>query len=157
MTDKKISELTAAGALDGTEEVPVFQGGTTVKALVSAIRTYFLGLANTYTKAQSVSFVALTDGTNIAVDASLSNNFKVTLAGNRTLDNPTSLTDGQVLNFRIKQDGTPPRTLAYGTKYTFPGGTDPILSTGANDIDFMSCIYDSAEDKLFCNMTKDYS
>jgi hypothetical protein len=44
MADKKISELTAAAALAGTEALPVVQSGSTVKALVSAIRTYMLGL-----------------------------------------------------------------------------------------------------------------
>lgn len=145
----EVAQAAAEAAEDGAT-------AAATAAAADAIATH-KATANTFTKAQAVAFVALTDGANIAVDASLSNNFKVTLAGNRTLDNPTNLADGQILNFRIKQDGTPPRTLAYGSKYTFPGGTDPALSTGANDIDFMSCIYDSAEDKLFCNMTKDYS
>lgn len=113
-----------------------------------------LGAINVYTKNQSVSPVALTDGVNIAVDASLSNNFKVTLGGNRTLDNPTNLTDGMVLNFVIKQDATGSRTLAYGTKYDFGSAGTPVLSTGANKIDFISAYYDSAADKLLASFRK---
>ncbi len=60
---------------------------------------------------------ALTDGATIAVNAALSNNFTVTIAGNRTLSNPTNLVAGQILNFQITQDATGNRTLAFGANY----------------------------------------
>ena len=41
-------------------------------------------VTNTYTGAQIGSIVTLTDAATIAMDASLSNNFQVTLSGNRT-------------------------------------------------------------------------
>lgn len=112
------------------------------------------GTTNTFTKAQSVTPVALTDAANIAVDASLSNNFSVTLGGNRTLDNPTNLTSGQILNFCIDQDGTGSRTLAFGNLYKFPGGTNTI-STAASAKDFISCYYDGTI--LRCNLVKAFS
>lgn len=55
MTDKKISELTAASALAGTEEIPVVQSAATVKSTPAAIRTYMLGQANTWTAAQTLA------------------------------------------------------------------------------------------------------
>lgn len=116
-----------------------------------------LSATNVWAKNQSVASVGLTDGATIAVDASLSNNFTVTLGGNRTLANPTSLTDGMVLNFRIKQDATGSRTLAYGAKYKFPGGTAPVLSTAANAVDLMSCYYDATDDQLECNLIKAFA
>jgi hypothetical protein len=96
---------------------------------------------------------ALTDGANIAVDALLHDNFRVTLGGNRTLDNPTNMADCQVLNFRIRQDGTGSRTLAYGSKYKFAGGA-PTLSTAASTLDFISCQYSQTDDTLVCAITK---
>lgn len=57
MAATKISELGAASALDGTEALPVVQGGSTVKALVSAIRTYILGLANSFSAKQTFTDV----------------------------------------------------------------------------------------------------
>lgn len=42
MTDKKISELSSNGTLDGTELVPLVQSGSNVKALLSAIKTYIV-------------------------------------------------------------------------------------------------------------------
>ena len=43
MTDKKISELPAAAALAGTEELPVVQAAATVKSTPAAIKTYLNG------------------------------------------------------------------------------------------------------------------
>jgi hypothetical protein len=156
MSNKKITELTDAAALAGTEPFPVVQGGVTLKSIPAALATYFRSLVNAFTKNQSVAFVALTDGANIATDASLSNNFRVTLGGNRTLANPTNLTSGMVLNWKIKQDGTGSRTLAYGSKFKFPGGA-PTLTTTADAIDLISGVYDEADDVLLCAIAQDLS
>lgn len=104
---------------------------------------------------------ALTDAANITVDASQSNIFKVTLAGNRTLDNPSNLADGMVLTFRIKQDGTGSRTLAYGSKYEFPGDVAPTLTTTASKTDVITCLYDADADsgngKLYCTISQNFT
>lgn len=95
----------------------------------------------------------LTDAANIATNCNLANNFRVTLGGNRTLDNPTALQEGEVYNWRIHQDGTGSRTLAYGSKFKFPGGA-PTLSTAASAKDFISCQYDVTDDTLYCAIIK---
>lgn len=100
--------------------------------------------------------VTLVDEATIAVDCSLSNNFIVGLEGNRTLGNPTNLVGGSVYNFTFKQDGTGSRTLAYASKYKFSGGTAPTLTTTVNGVDFMSCVYDSGDDILLCNLVGDF-
>jgi hypothetical protein len=41
MADKKISQLTSSGAIGGTEELPIVQGGSTVKTTINAIKTFF--------------------------------------------------------------------------------------------------------------------
>lgn len=101
--------------------------------------------------------LVLTDGANIAVDASAHSSFRVTLGGNRTFDNPTGMSDGQVLNFRIWQDGTGSRTAAFGSKYTFPAGASSTLSTAAGALDFMSCEYQTTDDFFVCSLLKDFS
>ncbi|MGC8711059.1 MAG: hypothetical protein ACP5RH_01580 [Leptodesmis sp.] len=116
-----------------------------------------LATPQSYTKSQSVAPVALTDGPTIAVDASLSNVFRVTLAGNRTLANPTNLSDGQTLVFMIKQDATGGRTLSYGTAYDWPGGAAPTLSTAANAIDVVTCVYDGSSSTLLCAINKNFA
>ena len=88
---------------------------------------------------------ALTDGATIAVNAALSNNFTVTIAGNRTLSNPTNLVAGQILNFQITQDATGNRTLAFGTNYNGAISLNPA----ANAITLFSC-YASSSSSLQC-------
>lgn len=119
--------------------------------------TVLLDTNNVFTKNQAVAPVALTSGTNVAVDASLSNTFTLTAEHTFTLDNPTNLVDGMILNFRFKQDATGSRVVTWGSKYKFPGGTAGVLSTGASEVDFMSCYYDATSDTLDCVLNKDFS
>lgn len=95
----------------------------------------------------SVPTVALTDGANIAVDANLSDWFSVTLAGNRTLSNPTNAADGRKFSVRIRQDATGSRTLAYGANYRFPGGVTPVLTITAAKTDILTFRYHSGDSK----------
>jgi hypothetical protein len=114
-----------------------------------------LSTTNTWTKAQSVTPVLNVTATGtITPDATASNNFSYVLTGNLTLANPTSPTDGQILNFRFKQDATGSRTLTCGSAFKFAGGTSPILSTAANAVDFMSCYYDATDATYSCSLLK---
>lgn len=101
--------------------------------------------------------ITLVDAATISINAGRrARAFRVTLAGNRTLANPTGLTSGQWLYVRIKQDGTGSRTLAYGSMYKFPGGVVPTLTTTAAASDLLACQYDATDNTLFCELTKDY-
>ncbi len=102
------------------------------------------------------AFSTLTDGATVTPDATSTNNFFWTIGGNRTLANPTGLTDGQEIRIIIKQDGTGSRTWTLGSKYKFSGGA-PALSTAANAIDLMVGIYNSAQDILVCSLGKGFS
>jgi hypothetical protein len=99
---------------------------------------------------------ALSDGTNISVDLNAGQNFTVTLAGNRTLDNPTNCVAGQVGSIFVVQDGTGSRTLAYGTSWDFAGGEAPVLSTDAAAIDRIDYIVHTSTD-VHAVLTKAYS
>ena len=59
----------------------------------------------------------LTDAATIAVDASLGNDFRVTIAGNRTMGNPSNPTDGQKIIFQVTQ-GTGGRSRSPGAAPT---------------------------------------
>lgn len=111
---------------------------------------------NAFTGAQTVAFAVLTDAETIATDAALSNHFSVTLGGNRTLANPTNMRDGGIYNWRIKQDGSGSRTLTYGSKFKWPGGTAPALTTTAGAVDRIVGQYIAADDVIECAMTKDF-
>lgn len=111
----------------------------------------------THTKQAAITSVALTDAANIATDASLSNLFKVMLGGNRVLDNPTNMVDGQPLTWKIKQDGVGGRTLSYGAKFKFPFGVDPVLSTPASSVDLISGYYAADDDSIYAVCNKSFS
>lgn len=98
--------------------------------------------------------VALTDGPTINVDAALHNSFSVTLGGNRTLAAPTSLADGMLLNFAIRQDGTGSRTLTFDAVYDFGAAGTPTLSTGAGIVDRVFGYYDAASNKFLASFRK---
>jgi hypothetical protein len=116
---------------------------TTLAATANAVKTAYdlangkpgLDTAQTWTKGQRGEITALTDGATITPDFADSNNFSVTLGGNRTLANPTNLTAGQSGCIWITQDGTGSRTLAYGSYWDFTGGTAPTLTTTASAVD----------------------
>jgi hypothetical protein len=129
-------ELTLSAA-DPTADVTV-----TIPASTTTLAG--LGVAQSYTKAQRGTPVALTDAATIAVDLSLGNNFTVTLAGNRTLGAPTNVTAGQSGVIVVTQDGTGSRTLAYNTVYKFAGGTAPTLTTTASAVDVLAYYVESA-------------
>ena len=100
------------------------------------------------TTAFKTKVVALTDAATIATDASLGNIFTVTLGGNRTLGAPTNPTDGQKITYRIRQDATGSRTLAYNAVFNFPPSLAGLsLSTSPNVFDYLGCQYNSTNSK----------
>lgn len=79
----------------------------------------------------------------------------LTLGGNRTLAAPTNMKNGATYILLIKQDGTGNRTLAWNAAYKFPGGTDPVLSTGASAVDLLTCYSDGTS--MYCSVAKNFS
>lgn len=138
---------TGAGDVTGpasstNNTVAVFDGATGKLIKQGTAGTDYAGIdtAQTFTKGQRGEITALTDGATITPDFADSNNFSVTLGGNRTLANPTNLVAGQSGSIFITQDGTGSRTLAYGSYWDFAGGTAPVLSTAANSVDRLDYI-----------------
>ena len=141
----------AGGTLTGTVS------GTDFYVSAVAIGTNALLGKNLRIETAAVADInALTDGTNISVDFNAGQNFTVTLAGNRTLDNPSNCVAGQVGSIFIVQDGTGSQTLAYGTSWDFAGGEAPTLSTDGNAIDRLDYIVHTSTD-VQALLTKAYS
>lgn len=93
---------------------------------------------------------SLVDAATIATDASVNDNFRVTLGGNRTLGNPTNAFDGQILTWELIQDATGSRTLVLDTKFTL--GTDITsitLTATASKRDFLTAVYNQSADKFY--------
>lgn len=102
------------------------------------------GNTNTFTKAQGVKAVALTDAATIVTDATLGNVFTVTLGGNRTLGLPSGLVSGFTYLWIVTQ-GAGGQTLAYNPVFTWAGGIVPVLSVGAGAVDVISAVYDGSK------------
>ena len=127
----------ASGGTGAATLTGVLKGNGTSAFSAATAGTDYAGIdtAQTFTKGQRGEITVLTDGATITPDLADSNNYSVTLAGNRTLANPTNITAGQSGSIFVSQDGTGSRTLAYGTYWDFAGGTAPTLSTAASSVD----------------------
>jgi len=149
----------AAGEItvDTTKDTAVVHDGSTAggfplvkeAAIGVSVQGYDADTAKTdvvqsFTAAQRGSITALTDGATITPDFADSNNFSVTLGGNRTLANPSNITAGQSGVIVVTQDGTGSRTLAYGSYWKFAGGTAPTLTTTASAVDVIAYYVESA-------------
>ena len=165
------SIVVTGGSITGIADLAVADGGTGASTLTgiikgsgtSALTTATVGVdyagidtAQTFTKGQRGEITTLTDGATITPDMADSNNFTVTLGGNRTLANPSNLTAGQSGSIFIVQDGTGSRTLAYGSQFDFIGGTAPTLSTAANSVDRIDYVVRTTG-SIHCVFTANYS
>jgi hypothetical protein len=112
-----------------------------------------LNAAQSFTAAQRGGLVALTDGATITPDFSVANNFTVTLAGNRTLANPTNQVAGQSGCISIVQDATGSRALAFGSNWKFDGGV-PTLNTAANSRSMLYYYVDVAGVFIHASLSK---
>lgn len=93
-----------------------------------------------------------------AINLSNGNNQIIFLGHNITMSNPTNAEDGGVYNFFLLQDVTGGREVSFGSNYYFPDGIKPALSTGAEDVDFITCRYVADVDggRFLCNGAANY-
>ena len=143
----------ASPTFTGTASAPTATSGTnttqlaTTEFVTSAVAAgggASTSVANTWTAGQRGEVTTLTDAASIATDLNDSNNYTVTLAGNRTLANPTNCTAGQSGSIFLVQDGTGSRTLAFGSYWDFAGAVAPTLSTAASAVDRIDYVVRSA-------------
>jgi hypothetical protein len=130
-----------------------------VKSIVSGSNVVGLGETTSADQLEgryAVEIATLTDAATITPDFGANQNFTVTLAGNRTLANPTNIVVGQTGSIFVVQDGTGSRTLSFGTYYDFVGGTAPTLSSGAAAVDRIDYIVRTAT-SIHCVFTANYS
>ena len=103
-----------------------------------------IGNIRTHTNFDAGASVEIKDLGNatgtIVLDLNENANFSLTLTGNITLANPTSLTAGTSGSIFLTQDGTGSRTATFGNSFDFIGGTAPTLTTAASSVDRLDYI-----------------
>jgi hypothetical protein len=109
--------------------------------------------------ATAPAVVALADASTIMVDASLGNDFRVTIGASRTMGSPANPADGQKITFQITQGAIGSSTIAWGSDYEFSTGLPrPVLSTTPGQTDLLGFIYNAAKGKwLFVAFTPGFS
>ena len=130
-----------------------------VKSIVSGSTVTGLGETTSSDQLEgrfAVEIATLTDGSTITPDFGANQNFTVTLAGNRTLANPSNMVVGQTGSIFIVKDSTGSRTLSYGTSYDFAGGTAPTLTTTASAVDRIDYVVRTST-SIHCVFTANYS
>lgn len=103
--------------------------------------------------------VFLADATTVVVDASLGNDFRLTLEASRTIANPSRGADGQKIIFQITQGGDGSNTVTWGDLYEFSTSLPrPALSTHRGETDLLGFIYNKAKGRwLFAAFVNGFS
>ena len=70
-----------------------------------------------------------------------------------TLSNPR----GNAIYRVIVVQGATARDLIWPSNVLWPGGTAPVISLGANDIDTIELLYDATEDQYYSTFDQDFS
>lgn len=137
MSLKRITDLAAAAALDGTELVLISQAGTTVHATAAEIAA-LLADAHVY----DVSTVALASGV-LNLDVSHGGVFQVSVDANITSVTLSALpATGKAAESILELTNTGTFTVTWPTTWLWPGGTPPALT--ANGVDHVRLRVDSA-------------
>jgi hypothetical protein len=141
---RRAAGVAAAGAAGGS----VLTGALASPARAAETRAAAMAATTVETGALAPAVVVLTDAATISLDASLGNDFRVTIAGNRTLGNPANPVDGEKIVLHVTQGTGGNFTLAYGSAYEFSTGLpQPTLSTTAGDTDLLAFVYNAAKGK----------
>ena len=146
------SSLTAGELAINTTDLKLYVGDGAAVQTVAVSPT----VPHTFTAGIRGEITTLTEGATITPNMNDSNNFTVTLGGNRTLANPTNLVAGQSGSIFIVQDGTGSRTLSWGSYWDFANGVAPTLSTAASAVDRVDYVVRSAT-SIHAVFTANYS
>tara|TARA_Y100000591_G_scaffold162310_1_gene139994 strand:- start:24 stop:689 length:666 start_codon:yes stop_codon:yes gene_type:complete len=131
----------ASPTFTGTPAAPTASAGTNTTQI--ATTAYVQGesfaktnVAQSFTKGQRGTPVALTDASSVAVDPSLGNNFTLlctsSVGSTRALANPTNAVAGQTGLITVTQASGGGNALTFSSNYKFAGGSGqaPSLTTG---------------------------
>ncbi len=141
-TTSAVNELEITNAATGNDVGLAVTGGDTNVGLAFTAK----GAGRfKFNDAAYIPEQTLSDGANIDWDLQAKPVAKVTLAGNRTLNNATNGVTGQFVSLLVIQDGTGSRTLSFSSNYEFASDTAPTLTTTAAKGDFFVFYYNGSK------------
>jgi len=128
----KVSELSAASALTGTEVFPVVQSSTSLKATPAQVKTFVRKNVQT----------ALTSAAGVVnIDLSLGDYFAITLTENVTSLTFTNLDGagyGRTVMLQITQHASSAKTFAFPASFKWAGASTGVVSTGLSAVDVLA-------------------
>lgn len=80
-------------------------------------------------------------------DLYTSETHEIILTSALTINAPVNMVDGQMVRFRLIQDGTGSRLLTLNAIFNVPASITVTLSTGANKCDHLVAVYRQAVNK----------
>ena len=119
--------------------------------------TVYTDVVQAFTKNQYTVPVALVHGADVAIDASASGVFTLTLSGaTAELSNPTNASVGMSFMIYVTQDVVGGRALTFDSNYSFGTVGAPDLTTSAAaDVDIISCTVVAAG-KVACTAVRGF-
>jgi Pectate lyase superfamily protein len=145
----------AISGIPGGLTVPIVVTGTAPQLVTAVGNTGCPDLgARSFAGPLAETPVVLTDASSVAVNAAAGNFFTLlttsAVGSSRTLANPTNLTPGQRLTFRVTQPASGgPCALSFGTAYNFGTGIPtPALTAAASEWDYLTFFYNEASSVL---------
>ena len=146
--DSSLLATLASPTFTGTPAAPTASAGTNTTQI--ATTAYVQGesfaktnAAQSFSKGQRGTPVALTDASSVAVDLSLGNNFTLlctsSVGATRALANPTNAVAGQSGLITVTQASGGGNALTFSSNYKFAGGSAgaPQLTTNGNAVDVL--------------------
>lgn len=95
----------------------------------------------------SRTWVSLTDGATININAASGDKFRLTSSGTRSLAKPSNLADG--MRFMVRITNGAAISLTLDAAFAPLSGTVPTLRTASGQMNTFDCIYDATADKVF--------
>lgn len=153
--DSKISELDSAGALAGTELLPIVQSGSTVKLLLSVLYTYFESTfkAATLTLTNKKITKRVSTRTYQATLQPNADSFdayeQTAVSGALAIVTPTGTpTNFQELEIKLNDSGSN-QTITWDAIYAGLDGTLPANTTTGKTT-YLKFIYSTSATKWYC-------
>jgi hypothetical protein len=138
--------LSRRKVVKGTVAVAAVGAGTALTATIASRASAAAQATTVESGALAPTVVNLTDAATIAVDASLGNDFRVTIGGNRTMGTPAKAANGQQIILQVTQGSGAPFTLNWSNGYEFSAELpQPSLSTAAGQTDLLGFIYNAGK------------